>query len=102
MNEEKALFHYRDFLNSEEGAAIVEAKFTRNSWTNRQAQETTVSFDGTLNITDCSRSVSLDASFSTIEDARRVVRKLDRLLDAVQGMRDAAARAATRTYGRKV
>lgn len=98
----KPLFHLRTFLNEETGSAMVEADFNENSWTNKQTGERNFGAGGTIHITDCSRSIELDVSFDDLDGARRVLRKLDRLLDAVNGVRDAAARIARREFGRKV
>jgi hypothetical protein len=102
-HRDERLFYRRCFLNDEEGAAMVEARLHDNSWTERPSGETRLNFDGTLHITDCSRSIELDCSFSDVEGARGNLRKLDRLIDAVQGLRDATARAAKREFpGRKL
>ena len=78
---------------------MVEATVTDNSWVRNG--DRTLSFDGVLHITDCSRSVELDTSFFDIEGARGNVRKLDRLIDAAQGMRDTIARVARREWPKK-
>jgi hypothetical protein len=96
-----SLFHYRCFLNEESGAAIVEAGLDDNSYIDHRNNERRPSFDGTLHITDCSRSIELSVNFggeNGVEDARKSLHKLDRLLDAVQGIRDALARAAKREF----
>lgn len=103
MSDDKQLFYMRAFLNDETGAAIVEASVTDSCSFNANKQERYVSVYGTLHITDCSRSVELDVSFNDIEGARGQLRKLDRLIDAAQGMREALARAARREWpGRKL
>ncbi len=103
MSNDNELFYRRAFLNEGRGPAMVEAQVNDNSWTDKTSGDRRASFDGTLTITDCSRSVSLDACFSDIEGARNVLRKLDRLSDAIQGMRDAMGRAARREWpGKKL
>jgi hypothetical protein len=102
MNE-KRLFHRRCFLNDETGAAMLEAYVDDNSWVHAQTQERHASYDGSMQITDCSRSVSLEFSFSDVEDARQQLRKLDRLIDAAQDMRAVIVRSAKREWpGKKV
>lgn len=95
------LFHHRCFLNDESGAAMLEATVEDNSWADRQTGERRMSYDGTLHITDCSRSIELTFGVGCddgIDDMRSVLRKLDRLIDAAQDMRDAFARAAKREF----
>jgi hypothetical protein len=99
---DKPLFHLRAFLNDESGSAMVEADFHESTWINKQTGERRFSASGTIHVTDCSRSIELDVCFDDLDGARRVLRKLDRLLDAVNGVRDAAARIARREFGRKV
>lgn len=101
MSEE--LFHRRCFLNDESGAAIIEASFSDNSWVDRQTSERRLHYDGTIHITDCSRSIELSLNIDNdAESARNSLRKLDRLLDVIQGVRDAVVRAAKREFpGRK-
>jgi hypothetical protein len=94
----ESLFHRRCFLNDETGAAIVEASFEDNSYDDREDKRRP-SYDGTLHITDCSRSIELAFNFGKdVDDARKDLRKLDRLIDIMQGLRDAMARAAKREF----
>lgn len=103
MSEHKRVFHDRRFLNADSGAAVVEADLYDNSWNDKNNGERHVSVSGTLHVTDCARSISLDFSYHDLDDAREQVRKLDRLIDAAQGMRDAIVRSARREWpGRKV
>lgn len=103
MSTDNQLFHFRKFLNDGQGAAMVEARVTDNCSVNRNNGERSVSIDGELHITDCSRSIQLDTYFNDIDGARAALLKLDRLIDAVQGMRDAVVRAARREFpGRKL
>lgn len=103
MNDTRQLFHHREFLNEKIGSAMVEAMLSEHTWDDRNTGERHVNIDGTLHITDCSRSVELDASFNNVDEARKILRKLDRLIDAVQGTRDAIVRAARREWpGRKL
>ena len=102
MSTDTELFHYRAFLNEGKGGAIVEATLTHTEY-ERRDNERSWNIDGTLHITDCSRSVELSAYVSDIDEARGVLRKLDRIVDAAQGMRDAIVRAARREWpGRKL
>lgn len=96
------LYHRRCFLNETTGAAMVEVEVTNSSWTNDKTNEYNPSYGGSVHLTDCSRSIELDFGFDSAETARDALRKLDRLIDAAQGMRDALARAAKREWpGRK-
>jgi hypothetical protein len=94
------LYHHRCFLNDETGAAILEALVEDDSSTHNNHRHFGIS--ATLHITDCSRSIELSFGFSKVEEARDDLSKLDRLIDAAQGMRDTLARAAKREWpGRK-
>ena len=97
------LFHRRCFLNDGDGAAMVEAYLDDNSWVEDKTGDHRPSYNGTLHITDCSRSIELSVGiYKDIDDIRGDLRKLDRLIDAAQGLRDAMARAAKREFpGRK-
>jgi hypothetical protein len=103
MSTDTKLFHMRQFLNDEKGSAIVEATVEHTEYDVRSDGKRSWNIDGTLHITDCSRSVELSTYVSNLDEARSVLRKLDRLSDAVQGMRDAIARCARREFpGRKL
>lgn len=98
MSADRRLFYRRAFLNEKSGAAIIEASVDDNSGTDRNGDRY-FSVDSTIHITDCSRSISLDACIGNdIEDARDSLRKLDRLVDTIQGVRDTLARAVRREW----
>lgn len=97
--ENEQLYHRRCFLNDESGAAMIEAQLDNNSWTDKDTGERHPCYDGTIHITDCSRSIELSVEISNdLDKVRSNICKLDRLLDALQGMREAMVRAAKREF----
>jgi hypothetical protein len=101
MSDEKQLFYRRAFLNDKEGAAMIEATLTDNGYEDRDGKHHS-SIDGDAHITDCSRSIQLDFGADSLEAARAMARKIDRLIDTFQGMRDALSRVAKREFGKRV
>lgn len=100
---ETKLYHKRAFLNAESGAAMIEASATNGSWNDKNTGERRVNVYGTVHLTDCSRSIELDVSFSDLEDARAAVYKLDLLIDVLQDLRNAIARTVKQEFpGKKV
>lgn len=96
---EETVFHRRLFLNDKEGAAMVEAKLANHSYDRNG--ERAASYDGTLHLTDCNRSIDLSFDFYSKEDARMAIRKLDRLIETVEDLRTAVKRAAKKEFNLK-
>jgi len=61
---------------------------------NERWDEDTLSLDGVLGITDCSRKIDLDLYCATQRDAKNALYKLDILLETIQAARDFIAERA--------
>lgn len=95
-DDSKKLMHVRRFLNDTDGAAMVEAKLSDDSYTSDG--ERRVNITGDLHITDCNRSIELDMCFDDLESGHRILRKLDRLIDAAEQLRDSVKRVMKREW----
>ncbi len=95
-NDDEVLYHRR-FLNDSHGAAMVEVQLNDYSHTDKEGKRHP-SFSGSIHITDCNRSVGLDVDYGDLEDAQAVVRKLNRLIDSVEQVRDAVKRTIKKEW----
>lgn len=93
---EERVHHKRTFLNAEDGMAALEASVSNHSWTNKEDGKHFTNIDGGLCITDCSRSISLNFSVNDAESLAKAVQKANRLLHAIEDLRDALVKTAKR------
>lgn len=73
-------YYKRGFLNPEEGMAAFEAQIEIDNWEGK----THFYADGTFNITDCSRKISLDFGFSDEKGYHEVMTKLETLQEELR------------------
>jgi len=77
MSEE--IYHKRQFLNTDEGLAATQGMVTADHW----------GVDGSLDLSDCNRVVTLSFSAADDEQLNHALTKLRRLRVAIEGMEGA-------------
>jgi hypothetical protein len=104
VRKTKDVYHKRQFLNEKKGPAMVEATLTNCSWDDPDPKvgKRFLDLEGSVKLTDCSRSVELDFSANNQEQAYAAVYKLERLIAVLDGfagaIRDEARKEAARKW----
>jgi len=75
---------YREFLNEETGLAAIETDVNIDSWRYGTNKKLNMNVNGTIDIHDCNRSISLDFPAETAEEYHQSRYKLKILLDALR------------------
>lgn len=88
------LYYKRKFLNkiSYHAGAFILAKIEREIWSRpdrkTKKKNTEITHNIALDVADCSRIISLDLDLCTIRGAKNSIRKLDILIETMQGFRE--------------
>jgi len=80
----KESISHREFLNEDAGLASIETEVNIDSWRYGTTKKLNMDINGTVNIHDCNRSISLDFSADTAEEYKQAKYKLKILLDALR------------------